>query len=184
MDYGNLVVEKAMWMLTNGYLRIDNKGRVWRTAILNRSRWIAITPRRAENKGNKGYLRITLLVDGVTRSVQAHRLVWMWTNKTEIPPQLQINHINLKKSDNRPENLEVCDGAANIQHSYRNGRRLPWSDATEWRGRKRVDERTKRAIKARRASGDILRVIAAEFGLSITHTQRICGKGGTSGKSA
>ena len=173
-----------MWMLEQGYLRIDNKGRIWRTAILNHGTWIPIVERRAENRGNKGYLRVTLQTSPqTTNSVQAHRLVWMWLHKSPIPAGLQINHKNLDKSDNRPRNLELCNGSENIQHSYRNGRRRPWSDATEWRGRKRIDEATKSAIRAMRGRGASLKSIASEFGISITHTQRITDKGG-GGKSA
>ena len=62
----------------NSVLVIDEDGRVWRTAIFAHGHWKGIPVRRAENPGNKGYLRVSLLVQRERRicQVMAHNLVW------------------------------------------------------------------------------------------------------------
>ena len=169
-------------MLQMGYLHIDKQGRIWRCAYESHGRWIRTSPKRAENEGNKGYLRVTLQVNGRLASIQAHRLVWAWVNGRTIPPEAQINHIDLNKANNSPRNLELCTPDENIQHSYRNGRKRPWSEASEWRsGVPRVTAATVQEILAERRAGTILRVLAEKFGLSIAHVHRIC-SGDTGGK--
>jgi hypothetical protein len=78
-------------------------------------------------KKNKGYRYIE--VDG--KAYSAHRLAWFYV--TGSMPQLQIDHINGNKSDNRFENLrEATHGQnrANSKSSNKCGvkgvRRLPW----------------------------------------------------------
>ena len=60
----------------------------------------------------KGYYRIVLYKDKVVKSYAMHRLVFEAFNGV-IPEKMQINHKNEIKTDNRLENLEVCDGFYN-----------------------------------------------------------------------
>jgi hypothetical protein len=166
-------LDKALWMLRRGYLRIDDDGRIWRTHIQTHGRWKPIIERRAENVGGKGYFRLTLQVNGHLRSVMAHRVVWTWL-KGPIPAGLEVNHKDLNKQNNRVANFELVTGAGNIQHSYANGRTRPWSRSHTWRGRPRVTAEQVEAIKAARRSGALLREIAEQFAISLTHVQRIC----------
>lgn len=53
-----------------------------------------------------GYLHVTLCKDGKTKCLSIHRLVWRAFNG-EIPPGLEVNHINEEKTDNRLCNLNL-----------------------------------------------------------------------------
>jgi hypothetical protein len=62
----------------------------------------------------RGYKYITLHIDGKNRGFQVHRLVAAaFIGKSD----LQVNHINGNKSDNRVQNLEYVTGKQNQQHS-------------------------------------------------------------------
>lgn len=159
-----------------GVLEIDEEGRVWRTSAFNRGEWKRIPRRRAENEGNKGYLRISLWVSYERRlaMVMAHNFVWEIFNGP-IPRGLELNHDDLNTSNNRLSNLQLVTKPENIQHSYRNGRTRPWSHATEWRpGRPTIDRDTVNSIRSLRASGALLKTVAHQFGISITHAHRLC----------
>ena len=108
-------------MLRRGFLEVRADGTIWRMAFRTHGVWKQCQPRRAENTGPKGYLRVTVQCsDGRTHCIQAHRLVWEWL-VGPIPDGLQINHKNLIKKDNRIENLEVVTGVQNRRHAAANG---------------------------------------------------------------
>jgi hypothetical protein len=160
-----------------GVLRIDDEGRIWRTAEHRRGHWAQVPERRAENVGGKGYLRVSLHVPGHGLAiVMAHRLVYE-VKRGPIPEGLEINHEDLNKQNNRPDNLEPVTGPQNIRHSYANGRTKPWSQATGWRGRARVTEEQKQRAREMRAAGAPLKRIAAELGIGISHAHRITAGG-------
>lgn len=165
----------AVGLVRNGTLRVDADGSVWRLREVRRGQSRSATPRRAENVGGKGYLRLTLQAPwGKLVQIMAHRLVWEAANGP-IPDGLQVNHKDLNRTNNALPNLEVVTASGNIRHSYAAGRRRPWSEAAEWRpGRARLTPETRTAIVSRRAEGATLPAIAAEFGLSTTHVHRIC----------
>lgn len=164
-------------MVDKGYLEIREDGSIWRTAVINHDEWKPITPRRAESPSGKGYLRLVLYMDGRTRSVQAHIVIWTRANG-EIPDGLQINHENLIKTDNRLANLELVTGHQNIQHSYDNGRTKPWANGGQgfWReGRKLISNETKLAIWQHRKTHRIIET-AMKFNISNSHVSRIAGE--------
>jgi len=66
----------------------------------------------------RGYPSICLCSGNNKRTYKVHRLVLeAFVGKSD----LQVNHKNGNKFDNRLENLEYCTGSENIQHAYRNG---------------------------------------------------------------
>lgn len=73
----------------------------------------------------KGYNVVTLYDDCGPRSFLVHRLVWMAFNGP-IPNNLQINHINEVKTDNRLDNLEAVTAAENIRWSIAKRVGVPW----------------------------------------------------------
>ena len=60
--------------------------------------------------------------------------------------------------------------------SYANGRPAPWHRAERWRGRPRITDETKAAMREARSAGSTLSEIAARFGCSVTHAHRIVGR--------
>lgn len=82
--------------------------------------WVHRGPRNKRRFGDlsdKGYRRIQIRDNGVSRTVFVHRLV----AEAFVPNphgKPDINHINGNKSDNRPENLEWCTNEENLRHRY------------------------------------------------------------------
>lgn len=136
-----------------GLLRIDERGRVWRGTT------------RAENNTGK-YLQVRVMRDGVRHHALAHRLVWLHFFGP-IPGNLQINHKNGNGVDNRPGNLEVVTHAANARHAarvLRVGRTAEqWGEANH---AAKLTRRQVRVIRRRRAKGEQLKAIAADYGIS------------------
>ena len=65
-----------------------------------------------------GYLRCSFYEDGKVHCLSVHRLIYE-AFYGPIPSDLQINHINGEKLDNRLENLELCTQSENMIHAYR-----------------------------------------------------------------
>jgi hypothetical protein len=163
-------MELVLSFVRDGTLVFDADGRLWRHKVGGRP----AEPRRVEHTDSKGYLRVTVGIPRAEKTchVQAHCLLWTLLHGP-IPAGMQVNHKNLDKKDNRPDNLELVTGSGNIRHSYANGRPRPWHKATLWQGRPRVTAERKEEIRRARAEGLLYREIAARFGLSLTHVQRI-----------
>lgn len=77
-------------------------------------------------KDTKGYLFVVLYKDGVPKHCLVHRLVGIlfpdlvgWTEGSKGRPldELQINHKDQDKTNNRVENLEWCDNKYNKTYS-------------------------------------------------------------------
>jgi hypothetical protein len=163
-----------------GVLRIDDDGVVWRLKESRRGAWVDVPTRRAEHPGGKGYLRVSLHVPILKRLaiVMAHRLVYEW-HVGPIPFGMEINHKDLVKTNNRPNNLEVVTGVENNRHSRAHGRTPPWALAKtqagrEWRpGQKMLTEKQKAEAIRMRQAGALLRTIAESLGISITRAHSI-----------
>ena len=68
------------------------------------------------NRG--GYYFVNLCKGGAQKTNSVHRLVMLaFVGKSD----LEVNHINGIKTDNRLENLEYCSRSENIQHAYDTG---------------------------------------------------------------
>ena len=78
----------------------------------------------------KGYLRVELY-DGTNSQLRLiHRLVIEAFNPNNT--NLQVNHIDGDKSNNKLSNLEWCSGSENIIHALSNGLRVPKSGEEHW----------------------------------------------------
>lgn len=172
---------QALDYIQRGILRVDDDGSIWRIGYVSHGAVKPCAPRRAEAPNRNGYLRVVLSQPGSSRthSVMAHGLVWTHFHGA-IAEGLQVNHKDLIRDNNHPGNLELLTAAGNIQHSYANGRTKPWAKrdprTSLWRGKPMITDEKKEAMRRGRAAGWLLIDIAAEFGVSLTETQRICSK--------
>jgi len=111
--------------IEKGYLKIDNKGKIWRIArkfgnSFVKRKNIKITKRELNYVGERGYIQISLNIKGKIYHCQAHRLVWIFFNGF-IPDDKEINHKNGIKTDNRLENLELVTASENTKHAVKFG---------------------------------------------------------------
>ena len=78
--------------------------------------------REAKGSYSKGYLHVKLKTkDGKQDYFQKHRVIWLFFNG-EIPENMQVNHINENKLDNRLANLNLLTPKENCNWGSRNGR--------------------------------------------------------------
>lgn len=115
---------KEIWKLIdkfNGRYAVSNFGRV-----KSENRWCH-NPKYGKfflkgkmltlSKNNKGYLTVTLSLDGRSYPLCVHRLVAeVFIPNPESKPQ--VNHKNGNREDNHVDNLEWCTQSENNLHSY------------------------------------------------------------------
>jgi hypothetical protein len=89
----------------------------------------------AGNNRKDGYCRIN--IDG--KGQLAHRLIWLWHGR-ELPANMEIDHINNNKSDNRIENLRLATRLQNEHNKPKKGYRF---EAGKWRARIKVNGKQK-----------------------------------------
>ena len=123
-----------IWKTIKGYeglYEVSNWGRVrslgmWVNGVYGCKRWFRGGVLRPA-KNRDGYLRVALYKDGVVKHWSVHRLVGMafpdlvdWTEDAKDKPfdELEINHKDHNKENNRVENLEWCDGPYNVRYSF------------------------------------------------------------------
>jgi hypothetical protein len=98
-----------------GYYQISNFGRV---KSLKRKYRLKEKILKLVND-SKGYFQIYLCKDNKNKFMFIHRLVLLaFVGKSN----LECNHKNFIRSDNRLENLEYVTAKENIQYSFKNGR--------------------------------------------------------------
>ncbi len=69
-------------------------------------------------KNNSGYIVVHLYKNGKAKGFLLHRLVLL-SFSSPLLEDLQVNHINAIKTDNRLCNLEWCTRVENMKHIYR-----------------------------------------------------------------
>lgn len=160
-----------------GDLTIDAEGRIWRLAMRRRDRWtgkVLIIPcarRRAEHRTKK-YLQVRMLLDGHRIHALAHRMVWRHVHGP-IPPGLTVNHKNGTHQDNRPANLELATSVEQARHARQVLRRGRLDQYGPLNAMAKLTTQQVREICQRRADGELLRVLAAEYGVREQTISRI-----------
>lgn len=121
----NLNFEKEEWRDIPEYegYQVSNLGRVKSLeridALGHRVKEKILKPGLA-----RGYYRVILYKNSIKKKYYVHRLVWIAFNG-QIPENIQVNHINEIKTDNRLENLnlmtrkENCNWGTGIERSIK-----------------------------------------------------------------
>jgi len=161
----------------DGELEIDSEGRVWRHIARRWNRWdkktvpIACKRRRAEHDTGQ-YLQVRVMHQGKRFNALAHRLVYHHF-LGPIPEGLTINHQNGKKKDNRPGNLELATHSEQAKHALnvlKVGRTNQWG---QYNAMAKLTTEDVAAIRQRRASGEGLASIAADYPVTFQTVSKI-----------
>lgn len=104
--------------IKEGFFDIRENGDIYRVKRIYGGKVFPCAPVRITTKTNWGYGRVSQTFNGASKTIAAHKLVWMAFNGL-IPPPLQINHKNGIKNDNRLCNLEVVTPSENTLHAFR-----------------------------------------------------------------
>lgn len=94
-----------------------------------------------------GYLYVSLSKNNIQRTRRVHRLIAgaFWGDS----PEMQVNHKNGVKTDNRLSNLEYCTQSDNMKHAYRTGlEKATWGKAVICLDDKKVYETITECAKA------------------------------------
>lgn len=147
-------------ILASGRVRIDGQGRVFWTS----------NGKRAEHSTPQGYLQVRVMLEGKRLHAGAHRIVWTHFNGP-IPDGFVINHLNGRKPDNAPTNLEACTHSDNLKHAHRTGlvdqrgARNPAAQLTA----EQVSQ-----IRSRYAAGGVTQAsLAEEFGITFQGVSKL-----------
>lgn len=77
---------------------------------------------KTRNRAGTNYQIINLSkLDGSKRTFRVHRLVMMAFNPVENMDELEVNHIDGNKKNNKLENLEWCTASENQIHAFKTG---------------------------------------------------------------
>lgn len=160
-------VPEETWKHVPGFdgVEASSFGNIRRDSLLRR---LSLT-----GKGYKighGYLAVR--ING--KLTKAHRLVAtaFHPNPLGLP---QVNHKDGCTTNNRPENLEWCDGSHNIRHAIKNG--LLVSVRGEEVGTALLNaDKAKEIFEAARFSSESYASIGQRFGISDTHVMRIANR--------
>lgn len=156
-----------------GYYEVSNLGRVKalsrivQTKTKNGKSCTRALPEHimAQPHASNGYLQVALSKGGSPRIYRVHRLVAaaFLDNPYNLP---EVNHIDEDKSNNSVSNLEWCDHAYNQRYGNKPAK-------GERNGMARLSSSQVQEIRRRRASGEKLETIAADYGISINHVSNV-----------
>lgn len=67
---------------------------------------------------SRGYIMIGLIYNKKLYLCSAHRIIWIWYNGIPSNKELEINHIDGNKLNNKRSNLELISNRKNVKHAY------------------------------------------------------------------
>jgi hypothetical protein len=151
-----------------GYYAMSETGDVYRL-VGNTGRTLPSPKKVKQHIRKDGYCLFHLCRDNAAKGFLAHRLIWE-TLIGKIPHGKDINHINGIRSDNRPENLEVCTRSENMIHKFKVlGYRQKGNGLKgENHGNALLTEDMVRDIRSRWSAGETQKSLAASTGLHQT----------------
>ena len=143
---------------------ISNTGKV---ASMKKG-WLVLKGRR----NSQGYVHVDLCDGkGGARNVKVHILVAEAFLGPKPTPKHEVNHKNGVKADPNVENLEWVTRSENLHHRFdvlKHG-----AAPGERNSHAKVTGADAREIRARRAAGERLKNIAADYGISISNVSAI-----------
>lgn len=74
-----------------------------------------------DRKGTEYQIINLSKLDGKKRTFRVHRLVMMAFNPVENMDELEVNHLDGNKKNNKLENLEWCTASENQKHAFKTG---------------------------------------------------------------
>lgn len=158
------MIEREVWLpIFGGAYSASNLGRIRRDAGgagANPGRILRARP--APN----GYLRVIPYVNGVSHPSSVHRLV-AEAFLGPRPSEIQVNHRNGIKTDNRLENLEYVTQSENHRHAFRTGLQHPRVGSAHHNHI--LTEELVAALRADRAQGMGYPALAKKYGIKREH---------------
>ncbi len=119
-------------------------------------------------KKPSGYLNVTTCIEQVRKTWRVHRLI-LYTFIG--PSELECNHKNGIKTDNRIENLEYCTASENQKHAFRTGlQRSQHGEAAYF------SKLTEKQVLDIYKSKTIARILAKEYSINMATIYRIKNK--------
>lgn len=119
---------EEIWKDIEGYEGLYQVSNLGRVRSLARTRWNGKGMQKVEERVLKshttknGYMYLTLSIEGKHKTCSVHRLVLTAFNPVENMENLQVNHIDENKENNRLCNLEWCTPEYNTNYGTRNKR--------------------------------------------------------------
>ena len=132
------ILEKEIWKDIKGFECLYQASNLGKIKSLER---IDVLGRRVKEKilkpliTRKGYYRVALCKNSKVRFYSVHRLVWLAFNGA-IPENMQVNHINEIKTDNRLSNLNLMTPKENIH----------WGTGIERSHNKQINGKTSKPV--------------------------------------
>lgn len=108
--------EYAKRLIDFGVLKITAEGKILRKYNFRYYRINHQKMKNIEQEDRWGYKWIILRIKGKLTIISSHRLIW-FIKYGEIEKNLEINHINGIRTDNRLENIELVTHSENMIHA-------------------------------------------------------------------
>ena len=122
-----------------------------------------------------GYKEVCLSLKGKQKSVLVHRLILKTFKPCDNMNNLDVNHINGDKLDNRLINLEWCTRSENIKHSYKN--KLQDNATNQYGNFKVVSDEDIEKMKYLKGKGKTQKEIAKEVGFCVRTVRKYLNRG-------
>lgn len=119
---------------------------------------------------HRGYPQVRLSIDCKKKTMTVHRAVAFAFLGTPTKKNMEVNHKNGVKTDNRAENLEWVSRSENMKHLHRTLKWKPQIPRGSETKMAKLDEQTVLQLRRKKASGEMRRgqltAIAVKFGMS------------------
>lgn len=158
---------------TNGKYEASNMGRIRKKIATKYTINYPYKIMKQSAFPGKKYMRVSISIGGVSKSMRVHRLVLMAFVGMPPKPDYEVNHKNGDKQDNRLDNLEWVTMLENKRHAVETGLYATAGTRGVNNQNARLTESDVLKIRELRAAGMRYKEIAAMFDISIGHARQI-----------